>query len=271
MSQRPPSPTPPSSLSVTFNLSQFVPYAGGNIKLASARCFFVHFPLEKRTTHNLVEKGRVMKKLTRVLAVLGFVAATMNALAAEVIPSTIVVDEFGVGTYNGAPLPSGDAPDPFNGGILHLAYLLPYDTTGPFDILLVEPPAGGLSDIFRFVPSTPTAPSLLDGVGGTLLFFYSDGADGLDAPADVPVLPPLTVPSIGTFTETGLLGPGLPGPYTEDGPNGLVFFAIPGGPGSDGNGAGTVYTFISDIPEPGTMTLVGLSIVGLLAISRRKK
>jgi PEP-CTERM motif len=211
-----------------------------------------------------------MKKLARVLAIFVFGAATMTALAAEVIPSTVVVDEFGVGTYNGAPLTSGFAADPFNGGILHLAYELPFDTTGPFEILVTEPPLGELSDILRFVPSTPTAPSLLDGVGGTLLFFYSDGSDGLDAPADVSVLPPLTVPAIGTFMETGILGPGMPGPYTEDGPNGLVFSVPGGGAGSDGNPAGTVYTFISDIPEPGTMTLVGLSIVGLLALRRRR-
>ena len=31
------------------------------------------------------------------------------------------------------------------------------------------------------------------------------------------------------------------------------------------------YNIISDIPEPGTVTLVGLGLAGLLAIRRRKK
>jgi PEP-CTERM motif len=202
--------------------------------------------------------------------VFGLAAATMTTVAVAA-PSEIVVDEYGVGTYNGAPLTSGFAADPFNGGILHLAYELPFDTTGPFEILVTEPPLGELSDILRFVPITPSAPTPPEGaLFSTYLFFYSDGSDGLDAPADVLVLPPLTVPAIGTFMETGILGPGMPGPYTEDGPNGLVFSVPPVGAGSDGNPEGIVYTFISDIPEPGTMTLVGLSIVGLLALRRRR-
>ena len=207
-----------------------------------------------------------MKKLARVFLVFSFAAAAMTALAGGLlVPSSIVVNEFGVGTYNGIPLASGPVADPANGGVLHLAYTLPFLAVpgGAFDIIIAEP-GGQFSDILRFFPGL-TGPS-------TTLFFYSDGADGLDAPADVPVLPvPIGGPPF--LLETGLLAPGVPGPYSEAGPNGLVFPTGPGGFGSDGNPLGTVYTFVSDgvIPEPSTVTLVGLGVVGSLAIIRRRR
>ena len=206
-----------------------------------------------------------MKKLAKVLLVCGFAAATMASVVVAQVPSTIVVDEFGLGTYNGAPLPSGVFPDPFSGG-LQLAYTLPFVAApgGPFDIVMAEP-GGQFSDILRFVPGVA-------GPGTTALFFYSDGSDGFDAPADVPFLPaPIGGPPV--LLETGLIGPGLPGPYSEAGPNGLVYFVGPGGFGSDGNPLGTQYTFVSDgvIPEPATVTLLGLGALGLLAIIRRRQ
>jgi hypothetical protein len=214
-----------------------------------------------------------MKGLAKVLLICGLVAATLTTVAVAQAPTSIVVDEFGLGTIGGAPLPPGvPTPDPFNGGALQLAYTLPFIAAGgPFDILVTEP--GGptaplsvapLSDILRFVPGLTAA-------GTTTLFFYSDGSDGIDAPADVPFLPPNIV-AAGVFEETGLLGPGMPGPYTEAGPNGLVYIAAPGAPGWDGaNPIGTQYTFISDVPEPGTFVLVGLGVVGLLAMIRRRR
>jgi hypothetical protein len=177
--------------------------------------------------------------------------------------TVIVVDEFGVGTIGVAPLPSGLVADPFNGGLPHLAYTLPFISAGgPFDILLTEPPDGQQqSDILRFVP----------GLAGptTTLFFYSDATDGADALADLGGLPNSIGGPLPPFLETGL----FENPYTEAGPNGLVYVVGPGGPGSDGNPAGTSYTFISDpVPEPNSVVLLlgGLGIYGLIHVLRRK-
>jgi hypothetical protein len=68
--------------------------------------------------------------------------------------------------------------------------------------------------------------------------------------------------------ETGLFA----NPYTEAGPNGYVYLAGPGAPGSDGNPLGTKYTFISEVPEPGSFFLLsaGLGILCGFKLLRRK-
>lgn len=202
-----------------------------------------------------------MKNLMKSLSVLGATlgVAVTTAFGGAPLPTTIVVDEFGIGTINGVPLASGLVPDPFNGGIPHLAYTLPFVSAGgPFDIGLLDPQDQQLSDILRFLP----------GAGTTSLFFYSDATDGADAPADIGGLPNTIGGPLPPFAETGLFG----NPYTEAGPNGLVYLAALGAPGSDGNPAGTEYTFISDIPEANSAVLLlgGLGIYGFIHRLRRK-
>ena len=127
-----------------------------------------------------------------------------------------------------------------------MSYTLPFPGFRG-DVVLMEPPsaAGVASDVIRFD-------------GNNRLFFFSDftegsTADPADSPADVGMPPFLLAPTL-TFAETS----------PEGGPNGLFGYTpISNDPG--GNTTGTVtYDFISEVPEPGSLTLLacGLGILG---------
>src|SRR5207237_341470 len=76
------------------------------------------------------------------------VTSVLAAGAASAQP-LITVDENGNGNFNGMPLPSGMAADPYS-GITTLAYRLPFPGV-PGDVQLAEPnAAGGPSDPLRF-------------------------------------------------------------------------------------------------------------------------
>ena len=113
-----------------------------------------------------------MKRIARnlsIAAVTGMIAVT----TARGQFSKIAVDEFGNGLYNGAPLPSGFFPDPFNANIPLFAYTLPftynYAASPVADIHLYEPNSTGNlvpSNLLRFTrdPNRPEyAPVLLLG------------------------------------------------------------------------------------------------------------
>jgi hypothetical protein len=200
-----------------------------------------------------------MKHLARVLLVFGFAAAVglIPRAQAGIISAAIQVDENGNGTNFtfGVTLPHAMAADPGPGGLPGaLTYLgLPFlGFVG--DVLLLEPSTQQPSDLIRFN-------------GNGTIVFYSDNAEG-----GGPVGPALAEPP-------DLADIGLPVvfyanlvPIAEvgaEGMNGATYTPLPGQPGYDPSLP--TYTFISDIPEPGTVTLVGLSIAGLLAIRRWKK
>ena len=206
-----------------------------------------------------------MKKLTKLTSAISIA----SAIALTTAHGQITVDEFGKGFYGGAALPSGFTTDPIS-GLPGFAYTLPFPytfTAASGDIWLIEPSSTGNqspSDLLRFTrdPQDPTGQR-------SLLFFYSDASptDPPDAPADLYPLPPSTPFMV--FTETGLFG----SPYSEAGPNGYVYTALPGMPGWDGvTAAGTVYTFISDVPEPGALSLLfgGLGLLWGYKLLRRK-
>ena len=212
-----------------------------------------------------------MKKLTKLTSVFGIALAMAITAARGQALNTVSVDEYGKGFYNGAVIPGVMTPDPFNGGLPGLGYLLPIPwtyTTAPLaDIQLFEPSATGNqlpSDLLRFEPD-PTGQR-------TLLFFYSyaDAADPADAPADVYTAPAMPYPPFMIATETGLFG----NPYSEAGPNGFVYLAGSGMPGwyPDPTGVPTQYTFISDVPEPGAISLLmgGLGLLWGFNLRRRK-
>jgi hypothetical protein len=177
-------------------------------------------------------------------------------------PFTITVDENGSGStsnvFGVVSLGFVLAADPGPGGLPGaLTYIgLPFPGFVG-DVLLLEPVTQQPTDLIRFN-------------GDGTIVFYSDNTDG-GGPAR-----PLLGPAAEPFDLADI---GLPGffyanlvPIPEVGPegnNGAVYTPLPGQPGYDPSLP--TYTFISDIPEPGTVTLVGLSIAGLLAIVRRKK
>jgi hypothetical protein len=129
-----------------------------------------------------------------------------------------------------------------------LIYTLPFLVV-PGDVGLLEPndPTKSLSDVLRFINSPA-------GVNQSLLIFYSDfsATDPADALADsgLPFAPnALLINEIG-----------------PEGSNGALWSPAPGLPGS--NSAGVQYNIISDVPEPGAMSLL-LSGVGVLFAIRR--
>jgi hypothetical protein len=193
------------------------------------------------------EKSNPMKKLTKVAIVFGFTLAV--ASSTSFAQFTFTIDEFGVGSFGGAVVPSTIGLDP-SGGVVGpvLIYTLPFAVT-PGDVILSEP--GQVppltSDIIRFWNSAAGNQSEI--------IFYSDfsAADPADAPADVGLPTQLFNPT--TITEVG-----------PEGNNGAVYNALPGMPGS--TSAPIQYVIISDVPEPGTGALL-LSGVGLLFGIRR--
>jgi hypothetical protein len=196
-----------------------------------------------------------VKKYIKVIVAVGFTAAIAATTAFSQPTNIITVDEFGVGTINGAPLPSGLLTDPFS-LITTLAYTLPFAGVRG-DVVLDEPPvpASQHSDVLRFD-------------GNFHLFFFSDFSAGStidppDSPADVG-LPPQFLPPTLFFLESGSEG-GLQG----------LFGYMPGfsDPGADTSTSPipNLYNFISDVPEPGVLPLMacGLGILGFVQRRRR--
>ena len=190
-----------------------------------------------------------MKKFTTVLAVISLIATIAVTKASAQGGPLITVDELGNGNFNGVPLPSSLQVEPFS-GILTLAYQLPFPAV-PGDVQLFEsgPQPTAPSDVLRFD-------------GNFTLYFFSERETSDVAPfdpADAGLPAPVAALPVVNLVESG-----------PEGNNGA--FYIPGnGPGGDSTNPS--YNFQSDVtvPEPGAATLVGVSLVGLLAIIRRRK
>jgi len=175
---------------------------------------------------------------------------------------TLQVDENGNGLLNGALHPGFLLADPGPGG---LPNALTYTTPAGLVVgdLLLQEPGGAESDLIRWNANST-------------LVFYSDFSDtDIDPITGLPRqdmadigLPGASYPNGVSVIETGLFGQ----PYSEL-TNGYVYVPLPGQPGFNPNNPGNppTYIIVSDIPEPGTVALVGLSLVGVLAVIRRKK
>ena len=214
--------------------------------------FWVSFPWTASSHKTNKDKKGPMKQSTRALtASVLTLAASATTLFGQGGP-LVTIDENGNGDINGTPLPWAVAPDP-TGGVTTspvLIYTLPFPVT-PGDVGLIEvnDPTRPLSDILRFVNVAGTTQSEL--------IFYSDfsASDPPDALADtgLPNSPnAILIPEIG-----------------PEGNNGALWNPSPGLPGS--NSAGAAYNIISDVPEPGTASLLLSGFGFLLAIRRFRR
>jgi len=169
------------------------------------------------------------------------------AYAAPAQSSMLTVDESGNGVFiddnnNRTNFKGALGPDP-SGGLLGnvLVYTLPVNPTKNGDVVLREPNTTFDSDILRFV--------------GNKLVFYSDNGDmNTDKDLADTGTPQEQMGAI-IKTETGMEG-GLQGAtYTP-------------GMGDPGFVQGITYQFVSDVPEPASIILLGISLL-LIAAARR--
>jgi hypothetical protein len=203
-----------------------------------------------------------MKNLSKVLRASGItltLAATIAVAQATVFPPIIATaDENGNGRITG--LSGFGLPDPYTlpytmalepiSGLTTLCYTLPTSVTLG-DIFLTEPgPAGQIeiSDLIRF--------------SGNNMYFFSDRTPGelgpfdladVGVPAPDPTRPTRYLPEIGPEGNNGAFYQ----PLTASDPG---FAAV--APGSVG------YNFISDVPEPNSLALLGLAGVAVLLRKR---
>lgn len=194
-------------------------------------------------------------KLRTFLTAAAFAMAPLTMAHAQSFSVTITVDENGNGLFTNTAGFSGTLPfdlqaDPGPGGLSSvLTYSLldpPGLTEGDVDLFDLN---GTLSDVIRFNPNE-TCTDLSTGC----LLFYSNPIDGFDSLADTPA-PPAPYTNLIDLAETT--------PFT-------AYTPTAGEPGFvTGAGGPVTYNFISDVPEPLTLSLLGGGLAAI-AVRRRK-
>lgn len=197
------------------------------------------------------------ESLRGVILLIGLFTAASNLVGQ--FSAQVIADGNGNATisFGGTPiiLPSSVANDPGPGG---LGSALTYSLQNPpslvgGDLLILDAGlGGGISDIIRFNP---------DGTGGVAFYqasflFYSDNSKGVNKLSDTGF--PLGFhPNVLSFLEQDV-----------NGVRGLYNYTP--GPGQPGyvDGFDLTYTFITQVPEPGTAALVAVT-VAVLAVRRR--
>ncbi len=206
-----------------------------------------------------MRKAKHMKAILITLSVMALAASNVGAQI------NVSLDEKGVGTFSGAQngtLPSAMAGSYrvqlLNGGTVFspvLTYTLPWTITVTGDVLLREEGTGNLiSDVLRF--STTKA-----------VFFseYESGAGGAEELADIG-LPYQFLPS----SATGQLiyaGPEVGG-YPD---GGWVDYTPTSTQPGYIDGLNMTYHIVSEIPEPSTLTIAGMSLLFALRMARKDR
>jgi PEP-CTERM motif len=167
---------------------------------------------------------------TLKIALLITATASLSWVNAVTAQTSIIVDEFGLGSINGNSLQAVAT-----NSTLGLQYNLGFVVV-PGQVQIMDS-ANQISDLLIFT--------------NTFLFFQSDSRNGFTAPADVASF---SFDSSPIFQINEINGKGIWAPavgqagYNSNNPN---------------------YTFISDVPEPGTAALMGLAGVAFLLVIRR--
>ena len=193
-------------------------------------------------------------KLFGILLIFGLLTLVAGSVSAQSLK--VQFDENGAGSSNGLSLPFSIATEPLS-GFQTLMYQLPFPLVTRGDVILTET-NGAISDLIRF-DNNPA---------GGVAYFFSDPADESPAPlADNPfgippvnaAIPPVFVSEIGT-----------------EGNDSATYLASNGSPGcvlQNGVPLGVFYNIISDttVPEPSTLVLLSMSVIGLLCYTWRKR
>ena len=192
-----------------------------------------------------------MKTMMKVLMVLALGAIICLPGVALGDTTTVIVDENGNGSYNSAPLSAGLALDPGPGGLSSaLTYTLPFAVT-PGDVLMTEDVAPP-SDLVRFNPP--------DAAVSTLVFYSDQDPNGLiDSLADTG-LPSTFYSNIKVIQEV----------QNPDGTYGAIYTPGSGDPGYV-SGSSITYEFISDVPLPPSVLLLGSGLLGLVGLGWRRR
>jgi hypothetical protein len=191
---------------------------------------------------------RLMARLSVLMLGLGLISASAFGSVSGVVVCQVSTTNACPGfATGGIGVANPQLPGPFTATITETGSLqfLPFFAFGG-DVVIMEP-TGAFSDDVQFN-------SGVLGFGNDV-FMFSEQESPFD-PLDVP-LPPGFIPSPNAVfaTEAG----------TEPGPNGLIYKVI----SPDGH-VNAVYTIISDVPEPGTLSLLGIGGLALFNRLRRK-
>jgi hypothetical protein len=218
------------------------------------------------------------------------IACVLVIVAGSPVFANIIVtaDEFGNGTWGGAPLLWSRGADPTAGGVIGedvLIYQLPLGDYSTGDVVLTDPGQNNvISDIIRFSNGAN---------GARLMIFYSDGTNGIDSLADISgdawslLIAGRAPPDIDPIPHVWIPSPPLtwiseadvyhtihewfePNSATVVFTTGSTLEQIQSGL-YPGTGYDIEYHFTSDIPEPSTLVLLGMGAVGLLFRIRRRR